>query len=666
MFLAIVGLSSAFAMEKYLPDARAQASLASSSQTAAVTSATITYKKVGLESKALVAYARNFKKGSKEIIVAGRIEAYYSENKKFEAEDQPLKFVLVSGKDVYEIKTLKGSLPLSLNGAAVELLGFTSLGRDGKKELVVDLSASDIKNLSTSSNRGMSLRDERSNCPATLCSIVIPVDMSGDISNLPAPEDIENYINNGRIANAILEESYAQASLSVRVMPWVSISSQTMSPYYAPSEIEQYLINQGIDLSSYGQLAFLINGGSQSSGGEATIGAQQYYANGSSYNIPVSLVGFAPYANNANLTSSNGNMSYFDYLYVHETGHNLGALHDNLLNCGGGPMSLPSQCISIEYGNKYSIMGDAAYGGHFSLVQKLRAGWVGMPPLVTSGIYSFDPIELANPSFLGIDGNTNYIPEFLMERRTSVGIDALSLFTDPNLNGVFLYRMKNPTDPNLSSDPMTWDVGLIDTTPTVASTNWYTSLNDLVFKIPQRYGDIQNNTRFSQRLDGMNNSVQVSQGLQVADACAKKPVKAFEPYVNSGDTFTGQIPSHKWPVRTGLPTVAASLVQDIHADTSLPDAQIFLIKYFMLFNDDAIPCGPGEYSFEIIFNGESIPLLTDSSATYNPWSGPNYDVIMAYLPVSGLSYGQHTATLKITKLNDGSVFSRPLVFNLVP
>jgi hypothetical protein len=155
-------------------------------------------------------------------------------------------------------------------------------------------------------------------------------------------------------------------------------------------------------------------------------------------------------------------------------------------------------------------------------------------------------------------------------------------------------------------------------------------------------------------------------GLGVANACTRSGVKAFEPYVNSGDTFTGQIPAHKWPITTAKPSVAAALVQDIHVDLNNPDAQIFLYKNIMLFNDDYIACGAGQYTFEFIVNDVSIPLLSESTATYDAWSGPHFNYVMAYLPVTGMTYGQHTVTLKITKISDNTVFSRPLVFNLVP
>ncbi len=601
----------------------------------------------------------------------GKIEAYYSEDLKKE-EGNHLKFALVSRGEVYELKNINGELPASIDGATVELAGVVSVSR-GSKELLVSLSPAKIKSIrgvhtvvnkksGTSESRGFETND----CNINFCALVIPVDMTGDTSNLPAPEELEEYIFNGRIKSALLEESYDQIAYSGDVTGWVSSPEQSISVFYATPEIANYIASNNINLSGYDQLVFLINGGPQASSGEASIGTASYWINGSSYNIPVARVGFLTYQYNENLTSANGNLSYFDYLYVHETGHNFNALHDNLLNCKSGPVSVPSECMSIEQGNKYSIMGDGSYGGHFSVWQKLRAGWVAMPQLTSGGTHSLGAIESPSVNNLGIDGNTNTVPEFLLERRTNTGLDSLNLFTDLNLDGVFLYRVKNTFESGVTSDPMTWDVGLVDTTPHLRSALWYESMNDVVFKSPQRYADRQTLKQFAQSLNGDNNTIIVSPGMATVNPCTRGPIKVFEPYINQGDTFTGQIQAQKWPVKMGTPSVAADLIQNIQADVNNPDAQIFLYKNVMLFNDDYVACGPGQYTFEFIFNGVSVPLFSESTITYDPWSGPHFTSMMAFLPAYQLTYGQHTMTLKITKINDGSVFSRPLVFNLVP
>ncbi len=604
------------------------------------------------------------------VTLNGRIEAYYSESKKFEETDAPLKFALIVGRERYEVKNLNGELPARIDGATVSLSGYVS-GKSGKKELLVSLSPAELRNIRGTRyqpNLGGSRSGSMSlDCVDSYCALVIPVDMTGNTSGLPAPTDIQAHIFGGAITDALSQESYGAVDYSGDVTDWVEVPQETLNVFSFPAEVEQYLLSNNINPAQYDQVVMLVNGGSQSYGGESSIGPTYVSFNGGSVYMPLALVGFAQYQNNGNLTASNGNLSYFDYLYVHETGHSMNALHDNMYSCKSGPISLPSECMNVEYGNKYSMMGDGSYGGHFSFWQKLRAGWIAMPPLTSSGTYAFNNgIEVQNPTVLGVDGNTNAVPEFVMERRTSTGLDAQNLFTGLNLNGAFLYRMKNWSDPNTTSDPATWDLGLIDTTPHLQSARWFDSMNDVVFKEPQRYVDRQNLVQFAQQIGGGSNSVLVNHAQPVANACTRNPVKVFEPYVNTGDTFTNQIPQQKWPVRTGMPSVAESLVQDIHADVNDPSAQVLLYKYFMMFNDDYIACGPGQYSIEMLSGGQPLSLITESNITYNPWSGPLYNMTMAFMPVYGMQYGHHTVTLKITKLNDGSIFSRDLVFNLVP
>ncbi len=637
---------------------------------------TQTYYKVELPEKrkaVLSAYVETQKGVKKATTVSGRIEAYYFEPRDLRGlveGDTTLRFALVSGKDVYELRNLQDRLSPAIDGTDVTLTGFVASSRGGKKEMLVDITSAESHSLARARKiEESSSRDEGNrdlNCVSNLCVLVIPVDMSGNTAGLPTPAEIEEYIFNGRIRDALLEESYGQLSIDGFVAPWLSSPAETLSPFYATATIEQYLLAQNINIGDYEQLVFLINGGSQSNSGESSIGSALYSANGQSYNLPVALVGFSSYTNNGNLTTSNGHLSYFDYLYTHETGHSLNALHDNFLNCQNGPMSLPSQCISIEYGNKYSIMGDGSYGGHFSFLQKLRAGWINMPPLSSAGTYSLEPLEISGATTLGIDGNQNYIPEFAMERRTDTGLDSQALFTGLNMSGEFLYRLLDPVSPDTMSDPMTWRMELIDTTPASSSATWFNSVNDVVFKQPQRYPDRQSVVQFAQSLNGNNNTIVVSPGFPVANPCTRNPIRAFEPYVNQGDRFTGQLASHRWPLKTGQQSIASNLIQDIQADTSDPSAQVLLYKNFMLFNDDFLACGDVAYSFELLYNGTPLSLVSDAGMTYRPWSGPHYQTIMAFMPVYGLQYGHHTITLKVTKQNDGSIFSRSLIFNLVP
>lgn len=661
--LVVVGVGM-LASRGYAPVAHTQMT----QQVAAATKAQTSSQHIVAPAQKSIALAE-YAKAEKGIVapttLSGRIEAYYSESKRvFDGSDTPLKFALLVGRERYMISNLGGELPVRIDGARVTLTGFVS-GKAGKKELLVNLTPAETRNIRGGSSTVTS-RSESLDCVDAYCALVIPVDMTGETSGLPLPSDIETHIFDGAIKDALFEESYGEVTYNGEVTEWVNVPPQTLNVFSFPSEVEQYLIANNLNPGDYDQVVMLINGGSQSYGGEASIGPTYVNWNGGYVVVPVALVGFAQYQNNANLTASNGNLSYFDYLYTHETGHSMNALHDNMYSCKSGPMSIPSECMNIEYGNKYSIMGDGSYGGHFSFWQKIRAGWMSIPALSATGTYSLSPIESSGVTALGVDGDTDYVSEYIMERRTSTGLDSLNLFTTLNLNGAFLYRMKNWSDPGTTSDPASWDVGLVDTTPHLQSSRWFDSMDDVVFKQPQRFVDRQNIVQFAQSLGGDNNTIIVSPGYPVANPCTMSSVRVFEPYINAGDRFTGQIPIQKWPVRTGMPSVPAELVQNVQADVTDPAAQVFLYKNIMMFNDDFVACGAGQYNIEFFYNGQSVPLITESSVTYQPWSGPFYNQVMGFLPVYGETYGNKTVTLKITKLNDGSVFSRDLVFNLVP
>jgi hypothetical protein len=368
---------------------------------------------------------------------------------------------------------------------------------------------------------------------------------------------------------------------------------------------------------------------------------------------------------------ANGNMSYFDYLYVHETGHNLGMTHDNFLNCKSGPTSLPSECIPVEYGNSFSVMGSGALGGHPSFVNKMRAGWLSAPSITeaTQGTYPLNAIENPNPSFLGLDFGNDLTPNYAFEKRSAVGVDTPNLFPDVSLEGALVYRMVPDFGfAGVSASPFSWSMSLVDTTPAQASTSWAVSLRNSTLKIPQSFSDTGLSLGFRENPSANNSQVEIFpvQTL-IKNSCAKHPIKVFESE-NANDMFTGQIGTQKWVAGVNLLSILQGqtvLPKDLHVDTSVPGAQALIYKSFFVFNDDTITCGMGNYTFKLMANGAELPLLTDNLAQYPSWGGPYYQTIFAYLPVAGLPYGPQHVTLEIKKENDGSVFTRDLIVNLV-
>lgn len=611
--------------------------------------------------------AQNYGASYPEKTISGKVHIVYEEKAKDEGS---AKAYLRSGSEIYELKNIAGPVPVQLDGAAVELTGLASNLRDASKdkELIVNIDSSDLNSVKAPRAAAKSWQGGRNNavCDGNFCALVIPIDTTGNPTALPAKTDIYSYIMDGQIREAFAEQSYGVMEYDGLVTDWISVSSATVPLWTTLPEVSQYLLTNNINISNYDQIVFLVNGGLHSSGGLASLGNLDLDVNGAMYSIPVARVGFSTYQNNADLTMANGNLSYFSHLYIHETGHNLGAGHDSLLNCAKNLQSLPSECLHEEYGNVYSTMGNGSLGSHFSFLSKIRIGWLSQSNIVHSvgGSHALSRIESPGASVLGIDHGMNGSPEYVFERRESTGFDTVSLFSDTNLNGAFVYRLVSTNGwTNLPTDPVSWDMKLVDFTQAKGSSVWPNAIRDAVFKIPHSYSDVQRSLLIKQNANGNNNLIDISPGLATNISCTMRPIQVFDA-PGATDPFVGQIAAQRWPMLTASnPNIYPN---DISGNVSDVNSQVLIYKSIVIFNDDRMQCPASDYSFKLKFAGTELPLMSDTTATYPSWGGPYYQTIFAYLPAYGLTYGNQTVTLEITKLNDGTVFSKDLVFELVP
>lgn len=645
------------------------------SQAAAVARATpaANYQKTTFgvnERSALKGWAtQNYGASFPEKTVAGTLYTIYEEKAKAGGS---AKTYLRSGSEIYEIKNIAGPIPESLNGSSVELTGLASSLREASKdrELLVNLDTVELKMIKAPRVTPKSWQAGRSNavCDGNFCALVIPIDTTGDTSVLPTQSDIYSYIMDGQARNSFAEQSYGAMEYDGLVTDWISVSSSTVPLWMTLPEVSQYISTNNIDVASYDQVVFLVNGGPHSIEGKASLGSLDLNVNGAMYNIPVARVGFSFYEDNGEIVQANGNLSYFSHLYIHETGHNLNAEHDNLLNCHKGLGSLPSECVLEEYGNIYSTMGNGSLGSHFSFLAKLRIGWVNLASLTqtVSGLHTLAPTELPGATFLGVDYGSDLVPEYVFERRESIGSDALNLFTDVNLAGVLAYRLSSTNGwTNMPTDPLLWDLELVDMTPDKKSDYWPLTLRDAVLKIPNLYADTQRGLGMKQTSGGGNNEIEIYPlPMTTTNPCIIKPIKVFNA-PNSNDPFPGQIPAQKWPVAAPISS-STRLATDILGNVSDVNSQVMIYKSIVIFNDDGLTCPASDYSFKLKFAGNDLPLISDTMANYPVWGGPYHMTVFAYLPVYGLTYGYQTVTLEVTKLNDNTVFTKDLIFELVP
>jgi M6 family metalloprotease-like protein len=558
----------------------------------------------------------------------------------------------------------------------------------GQKTLIVSLPGTKIKTLKSKVHkpRDWSVAKERGgSCEGTYCVLIVLVDLNGDQSELPLPSEIHDYIftNPGRIKNALNEMSYGQMIYDGDVTDWINISSQ--STYWGGTitpEMELYMIENSIDLNNYDQITYLVNnpGGPLHNNGVAWtepgfedlyVGASQTY-----YSIAQNRVGFGGWSYRNDLTASGGNLSQFDALYIHEMGHNLGAKHDNSFICKNGAISLPSECIHDEYGNRYSIMGrgGGGFAGHFSTLQKLKIGWLNPDdvPFVSGGNTQITPVESVGAKSVAVDINSDLIPEYVLEKRAYIGIDRPT-----SKSGIYktdtalVYKIDAPS--YATSDWYSWinHYRLIDVTPPVNEWESWPSfqsatlnsipLTSLTSNIGQLNGTIVDNNRginitaIKNLLGGVVNVSSNPSG----NSCVHRPIKVFSTGWNSTQ-FDDQLPYRNWS-QSQEPVVYPNL-EGIEVDTTDPLAQVPIVINFSVPNNDSPSCPPADYEAKLIFNGEVSGLV--ATATFEPWTGDNYLYAYTNLLAYGLPYGEHTIVLQVTKLNDGSQVSFDLKFVL--
>ncbi len=251
-----------------------------------------------------------------------------------------------------------------------------------------------------------------------------------DSSTVPfSKEQAESLIFGGQVQKFYQEQSYGKAILGGNVLGWHTLSREgdpggtCMYPTIGEVEIQDFIINNGVNPSNYRHLLLVYNHPcmQKSTGG----GIQQVQIKGKSFQL--SQLG----ANARGLNPRGHPFTWtdFDDMVAHELGHGLGLNHAELWECDAGiTFGAGKNCRETGYGNTFDLMGHGSRALHFNAVFKEFLNWFDSSSLLTivsSGRYTLSPYE-GNSGFraakIKVPGHELY-PIYL-EYRQPLGFDA--------------------------------------------------------------------------------------------------------------------------------------------------------------------------------------------------------------------------------------------------
>ncbi|MCH8821852.1 hypothetical protein IID23_05035, partial [Patescibacteria group bacterium] len=206
----------------------------------------------------------------------------------------------------------------------------------------------------------------------------------------------------------------------------------------------------------------------------------------------------------------NGSGNFNLRIVAHELGHNFGAHHANTLKCtdaNGNRVPISTNCISIEYGDPFDIMGGSTK--HMNNFHKGRLGWyepANTQTVTSNGTYTIVPIEkkLGGVQALRIprdvNQNGNISKYYYLEYRQPFGFDNFST-SNSVVNGVSIRLAPNY---NVFQRP-----ALIDTNTSTGS------FKDAALAVGQTFFDpIKNITISTISKDSNRATVEISFGSQ--------------------------------------------------------------------------------------------------------------------------------------------------------
>lgn len=296
------------------------------------------------------------------------------------------------------------------------------------------------------------------------------------------PKQAEDYINNGQFQKFIKEASYGQAWFEAKAYGWIKLSKAERNEACGfvsmdNLEIKNFLSKNGISLSNFDRVLFLVPGG-----GGCSLVSKSDFTNTFGAKFSVAWIGVNDYNSPSAWGQHPFPWSNLDFVLAHELGHSLGLWHANGFDCGDA--SLSGRCEHVEYGNNYDAMGS---GGKFSLqyngFYKEILGWIKSANILNitqSGRYTIGHLEFNSPKIFAKVFNPQISatqPQFILESRYAVGFDQnLAAGGQTKNAGILLTKPVNSESSRL-----------IDTTP--SSKDWWLDIADAAIKPGQTFVD---------------------------------------------------------------------------------------------------------------------------------------------------------------------------------
>jgi|GEM_PF-3202308 len=321
-------------------------------------------------------------------------------------------------KEIYTLRFAEGSIPLSIKELRVR----------GKKIGNTIYFQNSNTTQQVSSVTAVTSNGNPQQTTGTINTLVILMNWSDNQAQPFSVADATNAYfgaGNGSVQGYFKESSYGQATISGKVVGWVTIPDSSancagFNNFTWQTQAVQAAQNQfGVTPSAYSRTVFVWprNGCFGWAGGWGG-----------------TLSGWAPNS----YAYSNG---YLDlWVAGHEIGHSMHLDHAGYYNCGSLPVAPYTSCSWSEYGDPHDIMGNSGLNNQLNAAHRHQANWLAasnIQTITSSGTYTIAPLEvqtsgvqvlrIAKPDSVNYPApyRTNaYYPEYYyVEYRQPVGSD---------------------------------------------------------------------------------------------------------------------------------------------------------------------------------------------------------------------------------------------------